>query len=166
MGRPLRLLEPDGIYFITARCLQARMLMRPDKRVTDIIGGVLARAIARFGVEVFAVSFVSNHFHLIVRSAADHIPDFMQYLRCNIAKKVGAVRNWHGKFWDRRYDAEPILDDAALEARLRYVVSHGVEEGLVSSCLWWPPSMAVAPDTAPVTSPQLVVPVPLVATRS
>ena len=107
MGRPLRLLEPDGIYFITGRCLQARMLMRPDERVTAIIGGVLARAISRFSVDVFAVSFVSNHFHLIVRSANDKIPDFMQYLRCNIAKKVGAVRNWHGKFWDRRYDAEP-----------------------------------------------------------
>ena len=114
------------------------MLMRPDKRVTAIIGGVLARAIARFGVDVFAVSFLSNHFHLILRSADGSIPEFMQYVRCNIAKKVGGLRGWHGKFWDRRYDAEPILDDEALEARLRYVVSQGVKEGLVSFCREWP----------------------------
>src|SRR6218665_3381644 len=38
--------------------------------------------------------------------------------------------NWSGGFWERRYSAEPVLDDAALVGRLRYVLAHGGKEGL------------------------------------
>jgi len=41
----------------------------------------------------------------------------MQYLRSNIAKKVGRAVDWQGKFWDRRYDAAAVLDDDALVDR-------------------------------------------------
>jgi REP element-mobilizing transposase RayT len=138
MPRPLRLFEPDGVYFVTGRCLQARVLMRPSAVTNRIIGGVLARAIRVFDVDVFAFIFVSNHFHLLLRSRDCRIPAFMQYLRSNIAKKVGQLVNWHGKFWDRRYDAEPVLDDDALVGRLGYILLHGVKEGLVARPQDWP----------------------------
>ncbi len=138
MGRPLRLFEPDGIYFVTGRTLQGRLLMTPTPQVVAIIGGVLVRAMATFEVDVFGFIFASNHFHMLLRSARGHIPPFMQYLRGNLAKKVGQLVDWSGKFWDRRYDAEPVLDDEAVVARLRYIVAHGVKEGLVTSCADWP----------------------------
>jgi hypothetical protein len=37
--------------------------------------------------------------------------------------------DWNGGFWERRYSAEPVLDDVALVGRLRYVLAHGVKEG-------------------------------------
>jgi len=46
--------------------------------------------------------------------------------------------NWSGGFWERRYSAEPVLDDAALVGRLRYVLAHGVKEGLVERSTEWP----------------------------
>jgi hypothetical protein len=33
---------------------------------------------------------------------------------------------------------EPVLDDAALEGRLRYMMAHGVKEGLLRRCQDWP----------------------------
>ena len=138
MGRPLRLFEPQGIYFITGRCLQARLLMRPCRETNDIIGGVLAKALENFDIKLFSFVFMSNHFHMLVQSPNGHIPAFMQYVRGNIAKQVGKNVGWRGKFWDRRYDAEPVLDDDALLRRLRYILSHGVKEGLVSKSNEWP----------------------------
>ena len=44
---------------------------------------------------------------------------------------------WRGRFWERRYSAEPILDEAALERSVRYVVAHGVKEGLVARTEDW-----------------------------
>ena len=86
MARPLRLYEPDGIYFfVTGRCLQARLLMRPSAATNAIIAGVLARAMARFAVDVFCFALPSNHFHMLIRSAAGQIPAFMQYFRSNVA---------------------------------------------------------------------------------
>ena len=138
MARPLRFFEPDGIYFITGRCLQARFLMRPSVVVNGILGGVLARSMGVFDVDVFAFVFASNHFHMLVRSRVCAIPAFMQYLRSNIARKLGSHIDWRGKFWDRRYDAEPVLDNDALVGRLRYILAHGVKEGLVAHCVDWP----------------------------
>jgi hypothetical protein len=43
---------------------------------------------------------------------------------------VGRLVGWSGGFWERRYSAEPVLDDTALVGRLRYILAHGVKEGL------------------------------------
>ena len=62
----------------------------------------------------------------------------MQYLRANLSRKVGGLVDWSGGFWERRYSAEPVLDDEALVGRLRYVLAHGVKESLVERSAEWP----------------------------
>ncbi len=47
MGWPLRMQEQTLIYFVTVRCAQARLLLRPSERTNDVVGGVLARAVER-----------------------------------------------------------------------------------------------------------------------
>ena len=138
MGWPTRMYEPGLIYFATIRCLHGRLLLRPSKRTNDVLGGVLSRAVRRNEVELFAFVFFSNHLHILVRAPKGNLPAFMQYLLTNISKKVGALVDWKGPLWERRYSAEPVLDEDALLARLRYVISHGVKEGLVHRCAEWP----------------------------
>ena len=145
MGWPLRMYEPSQIVFGTVRCLHGRLLLRPSSRTNDVLGGVLARAVRQFGVELFAFSFASNHLHLLVRAPRGNLPQFMQYLLSNISKKIGALVNWRGSFWERRYSAEPVLDEGALLDRLRYIVSHGAKEGLVRTCEEWP-GLSCLPD--------------------
>jgi REP element-mobilizing transposase RayT len=132
------MLEPSGIYFVTARCFQGRLLLRPSTETNEVLGGVLARATRLSGVEVFAFAFASNHLHLLLRAPQGNLPRFMQHLRTNISKKVGWLVGWRGSFWERRYSAEPVLDDEALFGRVRYILSHGVKEHLVRKCAEWP----------------------------
>ena len=138
VSRPLRILDPSAVYLATVRCLQGRLLLCPSTETYDVLGGVLARAVRLHGVELFAFNFASNHLHLIVRAPRGNLPHFMQYLLSNISKKVGALVNWRGSFWERRYSAQPILDDAALLGKVGYVLAHGVKEGLVRRCSEWP----------------------------
>jgi hypothetical protein len=63
---------------------------------------------------------------------------FMQQLQSNIAIKVGRLVDWRGRFFARRYSAEPIVDEEAQVERLIYILSHGVKEGLVSEVRKWP----------------------------
>ena len=44
----------------------------------------------------------------------------MRYLRVNLSRKVGRLVEWSGGFRERRYSAEPVLDDTALVGRPRY----------------------------------------------
>jgi REP element-mobilizing transposase RayT len=132
------MLEAWEIYFVTVRCFQRRLLMRPSNETLEVLGGVLARAARLNGVELFVFSFASNHLHLLVRAPRGNLPRFMQHLLTNISKKLGVLVRWRGRFWERRYSAEPVLDEAALLDRVRYILAHGVKEGLVRRCVDWP----------------------------
>jgi REP element-mobilizing transposase RayT len=125
--------QEEGYYFVTSRCFQGRMLLRPSLEVNEVVGGVLAKAVQHSagGVRLHAFTFASNHFHLLVWARGACLASFMQYLRANLSKKVGRWVDWSGGFWERRYSAEPVLDDTALVGRLRYVLAHGVKEGWV-----------------------------------
>jgi REP element-mobilizing transposase RayT len=138
MGRPVRHFHPDGYYFVTARCFQARLLLVPSDETNALVGGTLARAVALHAIELFGYVVASNHLHLLLRAPRGNLPSFMQYLLSNTAKKVGRLVSWRGGLWERRYSAEPVLDDDAMVGRLRYILSHGVKEGLVPRCSQWP----------------------------
>jgi REP element-mobilizing transposase RayT len=138
MGWPLRMFEPLRIYFVTVRCFQRRLFMCPSSETNDVLGGVLARAARMNRVEIFGFVFASNHVHLLVRAPGGNLPRFMQHLLTNISKKVGRVVGWEGRFWERRYSAEPVLDEIALLGRVRYMLAHGPKEGLVRKCTEWP----------------------------
>src|SRR5690349_18662890 len=140
MGWPLRMFQEEGLYFVTSRCFQGRLLLRPSAEVNEVVGGVLARAVQHSAgtIRLHAFTFASNHFHLLVWARGAALASFMQYLRSNLSRKVGRLVDWSGGFWERRYSAEPVLDDTALVGRLRYVLAHGVKEGLVERSAEWP----------------------------
>jgi REP element-mobilizing transposase RayT len=129
---------PEEIYFVSIRCSQSRRLLRPSDETNAVLGGVLARAVRKHDIELFAYTVMSTHLHLVLRAPRGNLPRFMQYLLANVSKKVGALIGWRGSFWQSRYSVQPILDDAALLDRIRYVLAHGVKEGLVRSCDDWP----------------------------
>lgn len=139
MSRPLRHFKPGAVVEITTRTIQGRFLLRPSPKLTKTLTGILARALARYGLLIHAFFFASNHYHLIVT-----IPDvrrlalFMNYVNGNVAREAGRRVGWKDKFWCRRYRSIEILDDEAQVERLEYVLSHGCKEGLVAHPREWP----------------------------
>ena len=142
MGRQLRFFESNCIQFVTCRCFQGRFLMRPSHEVNQLIGGVLVKAMDRQpAIKVYAFNFLSNHFHMLLagpESDPCSIAAFIGYVKINIARAVGRVHHWRGSFFERRYSAEPVLDDGALVERVRYTFLNGVKEGLVERVEDWP----------------------------
>jgi REP element-mobilizing transposase RayT len=139
MAYPIRHFDPQTVFFITSRTIQSRFLMAPSEKTNELIGGILARSVRQCEVELFAYVFTSNHFHAMVRApSAIAMSRFMQRLQSNIAVKVGRFVGWRGRFFARRYSAEPIVDEGAQVERLKYILSHGVKEGLVARCQQWP----------------------------
>lgn len=138
MGRRLRMYSEEGLYFVTARVIQGRSLLRPGARLNEVVGGVLARGARLFGVELHGYTVSSNHLHLVSTAPDCSLSDFMRYVLGNLSKKVGALVGWRGPFWERRFASEPILGPESAVNRLTYVLSHGVKEGLVRRPAEWP----------------------------
>jgi REP element-mobilizing transposase RayT len=141
MARPLLYVPPGGAVFeLTSRTLHGRFLLRPGRKLNDILVGVLGRAQRRYDVHIYAGAFLSNHFHLLARFDTPHqLSSFMQYFKANLAKEAGRLYGWREKFWGRRYRAIQVSnEEAALVGRLRYILSQACKEGLVHSPLDWP----------------------------
>jgi REP element-mobilizing transposase RayT len=140
MRRLRHIPEGGGLVEVTCRTLQSRFLLRPNEAVNDIIVGVLGRAQRKYPIRVCAYAFASNHFHLILDvDDALQLSRFMRYVNSNLARKIGRLVNWRDKIWARRYQAIVISSEEAVQVeRLRYVLSHGVKEGLVERVSDWP----------------------------
>jgi hypothetical protein len=68
----------------------------------------------------------------------------MQFVNANMAKEAGRLHDWPERFWSRRYRAIPVVDEQAAHARMRYILSHAVKEGLVSTPAAWPGPHCIA----------------------
>ena len=139
MGRPLRCHAPNTDYLVTSRCHQARFLLRPDPAVNEAVLEWLTRAQRAYpGVELFGLCVMSNHLHLLVRDTRGELAAWASYLLGNLARSLNALRQRCGVVFERRYSAEPVLDDAALLDRLAYLVTNPVSAGLCTQSRHWP----------------------------
>ena len=94
MPRPPRVFEPDRLYFITQRTFQSRLFLRPSAALNGIVGGVLARALSLYSVELFAFIIMSNHVHFIMRGEVGQISRFMNYFSGMVGYRVGKLVGW------------------------------------------------------------------------
>lgn len=139
MARPLRVLAPSTTWFVTTRCIDARLLLRPDAHVNAAVGLCLARACKRHpAITVLGFVAMSNHLHLLLVDEASQLSSFMELLLGTIARSVNRLRKRRGHVFERRFSAEPVLDPWALHERWLYLVLNPVRAGLVAHHDQWP----------------------------
>jgi hypothetical protein len=141
MSRPLRYLPENGsLVEVTCRTLQARFLLRPCPQWNQIALGVLGRAQRLYGVEIHLFCLLSNHFHILATfHDTRQMADFMRHLNTNLSKEAGRLVDWREKLFPRRYQAIPVTaEEGAQVERYRYILAHGVKEGLVERLAEWP----------------------------
>lgn len=140
MARSPRWFLPKVVYEVTARTIEGHFLLRPDDRSREVIMGVIGRALALSpDISVHAFVFLSNHFHILLSSKSGScISSFLGYLKSNIARRIGQLRQRTGRLWEGRSSTIPITDNEALLGRLRYLLSNSVKEGLVERPEEWP----------------------------
>lgn len=141
MPRRLRFIPECGaLVEVTCRTVQGRFLLKPTSELRYLAIGVLARAQRFYSVELHAVVFLSNHYHLLLTvENAQQLARFMNYVNSNLAREAGRLHGWREKFWGRRYQSIVIsAEESAQTDRLRYLLSHGCKEGLVDRPQDWP----------------------------
>ena len=102
MPRPLRFIPENCLVGVTSRTIHGRFLLRPSKRLTEIILGTLGRAQRLTGMRICAFVYLSNHCHLLLRPTdAQQLSDFMRYVNSKIAREAGRLHDWREKLWGR-----------------------------------------------------------------
>ena len=140
--RPLRGPHPGQLFEITTRSINRRKLLRPSKKVNDIIVGVIGRAqqLKNVNVQLHAFVFMSTHYHILAPAdTAQDMSKFIGFINCNITRKLNALNKRSGTGWQRRFRSIGVSNDPCTQRRrLRYLLAHGVKEKLVRRAKDWP----------------------------
>jgi hypothetical protein len=130
---------PGRSYKITRRCTERRMFFAPletqnanPKDIANFVGYCLAHAANRFGIEVHACVFMSNHHHTDVTDPSGKLVEFKQLFHSMLARGINALRGRFDAVWsrDKPCDTRRATEDETL-ADLVYTLANPVSAGLV-----------------------------------
>lgn len=138
MGRPLRDTDPCKIHHISCRTRGAEILLVPSPKVNDLVGGVIAKYLAKYRVDLYSLKVLSNHYHMMVRAPHGNLPLFIENVNREIAKRMNWYLNRKGSFWGRRYDDQIVLEVPDSLECLLYILTNSVKHYQTSQAKSWP----------------------------
>jgi putative transposase len=131
--------HPAQFYLVTRRCTQRQFLLRPDAETNNNFLYCLAVAAERSDVDILLPCAMSNHYHAVVYDRHGNLPVFTEHFHKLLAKSQNALR---GR-WENMWATEQVcvvrlegLDDVL--AKLVYVATNPVNDGLVAKVHHWP----------------------------
>jgi len=148
--------EQDRAYFVTLQVVKwVDVFSR--QRYRDIIVENLAYCQKNKGLELFAWVIMSNHLHLLLRSANGELSDLLRDFKSYTSKIILAEietstesrkewmlrifkdaafthkRNSEYQFWTHENHAEVLLSNKFIEQKLDYIHNNPVRSGIVSN---------------------------------
>lgn len=141
MARRIRFIPEGGsVVEVTSRTHEGRDLILFEPAIRALVLGVMGRAQKRYGMTIYGVRFLSNHYHLLLRAEDAHqLAGFMRYLNGQLARKLNRHLGRTDALWGRRYACVLVSDEPAAQVeRYLYLLRQGVKEGLVACPLEWP----------------------------
>lgn len=137
MATPPRQVLPGTTYAITKRCISRTCRLVPNKRVVKIVEYCLAHVAASRGIQLHTLTFMSNHFHMVLTDPRGVLPDFMKDLDSLITRNLNAMRGINGRGFEDGYTAKVITDIDAAIAQAAYTLLNPVAVGLVARARGW-----------------------------
>ncbi len=136
MARPLRLQFPGGIYHVTARGNEQRLIFADD---VDCYGflRLLAAVVERYHILCHAYCLMSNHYHLLLETPDANLSSAMRQLNGVYSQRFNRRHSRSGHLFGGRFHAVVVERDAHLREVSRYIVLNPVRAGLVADPAEW-----------------------------
>jgi hypothetical protein len=134
-----RPVEPGATLAITRRCILRKFLLKPSKRVNQVLCYCVAEAAHEFSIDVHAFCAMSNHVHLLVTDPWGQYPLFLERFFKLAAKALNCLYGRWGSLWDSEQPAVVrVVDEKAALAWLVYILCNPVKANLVAKAGEWP----------------------------
>jgi REP element-mobilizing transposase RayT len=130
MARPLRIDIEDGLYHVTSRGWERRVVVRDDRDRQRWLE-LLDRIATRCGWRVFAWVLMSNHFHLYLRTPQPNLSAGMHDLNGGYASFFNRRYRRCGALFQGRFKAVLVEDESHALELTRYVHLNPVRARIV-----------------------------------
>jgi len=120
MARPLRIEIENGIYHVTSRGWEKRVIVHGDRDRTDWLR-MLGDVAVRYGWRVFSWMLMSNHFHLFLRTPDPNLSAGMHDLNSGYASLFNRRHRRVGALFRGRFKGILVEDESHAWELSRYV---------------------------------------------
>lgn len=130
MARPLRIDIEDGLYHVTSRGWERRVVVRDDRDRQRWLE-LLDRVATRCGWRVFAWVLMRNHFHLYLRTPQPNLSAGMHDLNSGYASGFNRRYRRCGSLFQGRFKAVLVEDESHALELTRYIHLNPVRASIV-----------------------------------
>lgn len=130
MARQPRDDAPGVAHHVMLRGVERRAIFVDDADREDFLRR-LAKLALELGFWVLAWALMSNHVHLVVRSARVHLSRLMARLGTGYARRFNERHDRVGHLFQNRYRSRRAVDDADLLGLVLYATRNPLKHGLV-----------------------------------
>ena len=137
MSRPLRFQFSGGVYHVTSRGNDRRIVFRDDhdrRRFLELLEHVSTR----FDWEIFAYCLMNNHYHLFLETPEASLARGMRDLNGPYAQSFNRRYGTVGHVFQARYHSVLVQTPSHILSALRYIVLNPVAAGLCERPEDWP----------------------------
>jgi len=130
MARKPRVFVDGAIYHVYCRVGRGEAVFAEEREVRDLLDHV-REVKARDDLQILAWCVMSNHYHLVVRSATVPLWRTMRLLQGRFTKSYNSRHRTFGPLWQGRYGARLVSGDRDIVHSIAYVHLNPVAAGVV-----------------------------------
>ena len=137
MGRPLRIIEPNGIYHVGARGNNKQCIF--DDTLRSLFLWELTQVARRFDWWIYAWALMSNHFHVVLQIGDKGLSEGMHQLNTYFARASNARFDRINHCLGQRFWSYVIDSEAYLYSCIRYILWNPARAGceeMPGDCTW------------------------------
>jgi len=136
MARPLRVQFPGGLYHVSARGNEQKLIFADDVDCDSFLR-VLALVVERYHVLCHAYCLMNNHYHLLLETPDSNLSHAMRQLNGVYSQRFNRRHGRTGHLLGGRFHAVVVHRDAHLREVSRYIVLNPVRAGLFDDPAAW-----------------------------
>lgn len=138
MTAPRRIL-PGSIIMVTLRCTQRRFRLAPSNAVNALVTYLVAVMSVKYRVGVVAMTWQSNHAHLVVVDHDARLPAMLQEMNGLLARGLNRIRMMRGSVFERNnVHMKFLVKPRSIFVALGYIAANPVAAGCVEFGVDWP----------------------------
>jgi len=130
MARPRRIQFEGATYHVTSRGNNRQRIFLDDRDRYNLLE-LLGDAVARFNLQVFAFCFMSNHYHILLRTPESNLNSAFHWVNTVFSMRFNRRHHCTGHLFQGRYHSVLVTDDAHWLTLSMYIHLNPVRAGIV-----------------------------------
>ncbi len=141
----IRHFDPDLLHEVSQRVIGGAFCLDPNNlALREAFLGALAKSLHRYGVQVLAFHFMSNHYHALYKiPSAEKFSRFLAHFHSGLTAAYHRICRTDGKLWGYAKWNPVANDEASVCLRLKYIMGQAVAAGIVDHPAQFPGASSV-----------------------